>query len=697
MEKNNKTFIPGELISAAENKIVASSKSIYDYRYNKSQEDLNKEFKDLIEEGGSINPNILEGFENRLSNFQSSINNINQRIGELDYNNIRESISNFNDRLNTLEENPIDPQILNNINQRITTLEENQFDEEVIQEIREIIENIEDKSSFITNIEYANLKNLKDNNLLIPGQYYRIIDFVTTVNPALEEVRSANHQFDVIVKADSTSILDENAAAMWHSTSEEDYFHTNDLPGWKLKYTLDNSIVEWGDLENGKGVIYKMEDEFNNQFLYDFKNIQYKLYKVRDSHPNRVITSGQTTNYVLNGKYCGLKQVIQNEGEGMQLSILDEDDYIWCYTFSSDPTGQAIEGKNYKESQIDISLSSRRIIDNNFLLTELYLPYTVFFANNTDVAFNNMYVINSVFLGDTRFNHSACFNSVFGGRFVENFMVTSSSSFGDEIRNNYGYYANSSVGSSFYTNTMLLSSNNVFGNGCKCNVIQNIAYGIIGNNFQNNNCGTLVRSTTKINGETVTKRNIIIGNDCRYNIISYMYGTVVGNSFSSNNCLYLVEDIFENSIVRNHINDLRYSKIGSNASGNIFGFRVSNIELPEHVRYCEFESDISFIRIRKTYFYDSIIEKGNWYLTIDAPNNTTSETSPLRFIKVCSSVNPSNISYSRLSGDQEIGSEGPDEQYRKTINYDSTVSDHLVEYRSINSQTIFINNAYNQE
>lgn len=46
---------------------------------------------------------------------------------------------------------------------------------------------------------------------------------------------------------------------------------------WDIKYCLDNDITRfaWADEENGKGVIYYMKDEQNNECPYDFKNIQF--------------------------------------------------------------------------------------------------------------------------------------------------------------------------------------------------------------------------------------------------------------------------------------------------------------------------------------------------------------------------------------------------------------------------------------
>ena len=61
-------------------------------------------------------------------------------------------------------------------------------------------------------ITYSELKTLKDNNELIPGQQYRINDFVTTTNGD-GGTNSAGNKFDIIVEAKSSNELSENAKA----------------------------------------------------------------------------------------------------------------------------------------------------------------------------------------------------------------------------------------------------------------------------------------------------------------------------------------------------------------------------------------------------------------------------------------------------------------------------------------------------
>ena len=138
------------------------------------------------------------------------------------------------------------------------------------------------KKSFgnMTNITYAELKTLRDNSQLVEGQYYRITDFVTTVDQ--EDAKSAGHRFDIIVLATSSNTLNENALAVKHA--EDTYFDNSNLDAWELKYDLDNdkSKYAWADETNGKGVIYYMKDEFNNECSYDFKNVLFKRYKLKN-------------------------------------------------------------------------------------------------------------------------------------------------------------------------------------------------------------------------------------------------------------------------------------------------------------------------------------------------------------------------------------------------------------------------------
>ena len=103
---------------------------------------------------------------------------------------------------------------------------------------------------------YEEMTEMRDQGKLIPGQYYQITDYVTTVNGAtITNARSAGHPFDILVRADSVSTLNEQAWAVRHDG--DTYFKDARLEAWELKYLLDN--VQWSkqagtyvtDEENG--------------------------------------------------------------------------------------------------------------------------------------------------------------------------------------------------------------------------------------------------------------------------------------------------------------------------------------------------------------------------------------------------------------------------------------------------------------
>lgn len=152
--------------------------------------------------------------------------------------------------------------------------------------IQELLNEIPVKVGQMLNVTYTELVALRDVGTLQAGRYYRITDYVTTTNSDADYmtgeamVRSAAHPFDIIVMATSGSTISEVARAIVHDGDE--YFASQNLRAWQLWYVLDNDKTRfaWADTENGKGVIYRMVDEYRNDLPYDFKNIQFRRYTV---------------------------------------------------------------------------------------------------------------------------------------------------------------------------------------------------------------------------------------------------------------------------------------------------------------------------------------------------------------------------------------------------------------------------------
>jgi hypothetical protein len=156
-----------------------------------------------------------------------------------------------------------------------------------------IVEISEEQEPDYYEITYEELVNLRNTNKLIPGAKYRMIDFDTYDGGKVEvascsgisdlsEFKSAYHHFDLLLTALSTNELDSNVKALHSVRDTEGYFSNQDLSKWELKYDLDNdkSKYSWAVNEEngkkGKGVIYYMKDEYNNEVPYDFKNIMFR-------------------------------------------------------------------------------------------------------------------------------------------------------------------------------------------------------------------------------------------------------------------------------------------------------------------------------------------------------------------------------------------------------------------------------------
>lgn len=130
---------------------------------------------------------------------------------------------------------------------------------------------------------------------LIPGKQYKIIDYLTVVpeNTAIYigTVTYNRIPFDIIVTADTKTELNKYARACHSIRDKEGYYSNSDLSSWILKYDINNDISKysWADPVEGKGVIYYMQDEFDNICSYDFKSLVFVLtYPVQNIIVNNV-------------------------------------------------------------------------------------------------------------------------------------------------------------------------------------------------------------------------------------------------------------------------------------------------------------------------------------------------------------------------------------------------------------------------
>ena len=154
-------------------------------------------------------------------------------------------------------------------------------------------------SDLLVEKTWSELKAMRNGGTLVPGQQYRITDYEATTRQS--DTRSANHPFDIIVTADAANKLNEEARAIQHDG--DTYFSNSKLEAWKVWYCIDNdtsrfswacSMAETG-FPDGKGVVYRLTDEFDNDVPYDFKGIQFKAYGDTDDVWRYTFDSGSAS------------------------------------------------------------------------------------------------------------------------------------------------------------------------------------------------------------------------------------------------------------------------------------------------------------------------------------------------------------------------------------------------------------------
>lgn len=125
-------------------------------------------------------------------------------------------------------------------------------------------------------VTQAELKALIDSSSLVYLQRYRVIDFATKINEHQNDdgttFKSAEHQYDLVVTADSENTIKEEATAMLHEGDV--YFNENDILVWKLNIKLiDAKAPEPYKVEGSYIYVTHLIDQNKNEAPYDFKNI----------------------------------------------------------------------------------------------------------------------------------------------------------------------------------------------------------------------------------------------------------------------------------------------------------------------------------------------------------------------------------------------------------------------------------------
>ena len=421
----------------------------------------------------------------------------------------------------------------------------------------------------LVSITWSELKALRDNSQLVAGTWYRITDYTCTT--IQENTRSAGHIFDVIVRADSENKLNEEAFAIQHEGDY--YFASSNLSAWKLWYSLDNDTTRfaWADAENGKGVIYRMIDEWNNDVPYDFKNINFKRYiiEANNAFATNVAKGGeidvvkemlkytshkiQTDLWYYGGyvsdvypdanpdaRYVPFGDV-RYENYGPQvICLIDENNYGWFYTFHNENGDASLLKPNVNEA---IGVCDNTIKDNCYVsLVEVgngsYYPTEI----------NAQSLNNIVFLGNS------CNSNSFGNDCHSN-------SFGNGCNSN-------SFGNDCHYNS--------FGNGCNYNSFGNDCnYNSFGNDCNYNSFGNRCNYIMFASDSSAsTKYNYYYNNHfvdgCNYIVLKGAGDANDLKKLQNYSVDHGVQGTPENYLIIEGVRNLSYeTKVAKNSSGEL--------------------------------------------------------------------------------------------------------------------------------
>ena len=436
---------------------------------------------------------------------------------------------------------------------------------EVRGEMQNLADEVTTKVNKIEEIDWVSLKSLKDEGLLITGSEYRITNYWATSNGDMNS-RAVTNQFDIIVVADATNVLNETARAIRHEG--DTYFPSaTKFEAWRLQYSLNNDAnrFAWAvsDADGGKGVIYRMIDEFENDVPYDFKGIQFQRWAINGVSstkltPEILISYTNQFVYAKNGSKCFASESSDIDINGTVFAV-DSSTSAYYYTFD---TGNS--GDNSLMGEIDYNKIGEYRDGKNKLNSIVFFGspcYSNTFGNNCH---------------HNTFGHS-CYSNTFGHSCYSN-------TFGN-------YYQSNTFGNYCYDNTFGHGcGSNTFGNNCHHNTFGNSYYSISGNNCNNNTFGS---------GNSNT-----FGNDCNNNT----FGNNCNNNTFGNYC--------NNNTFGNYCNN---NTFGNSCRFNTFG---NNSGAMSYYRYITIESGNQHI-----YLYAPNASSSAYYQNVEIKsgvNNTSS-------------------------------------------------------------------------
>lgn len=584
-------------------------------------------------------------------------------------------------------------------------------------EARGYAEQAEEAISIIP-ITYSEIVSLRIGNQLVAGATYRITDYVTKINGTydlspftgmtayLPVAKSAEHPFDLVVKALTTYEIDAHARAVLHDG--DTYFEYNKLEAWDILYTLDNDTQKymWADEENGKGVIYYMKDEFNNSAGYDFKNIQavaFAIQRKEGEKPQRLTSAldyDEAHNVNRFGSLYGVFQALltymQSGGYDSPWGFYDfvvgsnivgviqfpEINDTFLQTFNADLyyTFDYYEAGNDIHYDASLNTSTGYINTfNNTIMPTVDALYQQLAPNMSPMGlsfsiFENNDLSTDFWLCSGNYIGEFSYLNIFGHACYENKL--SDGCYSNIMSNKC--YANT-FGFACQKNILIQSSMNIFQNGLLNNVLSNSDYNNLGDYCESNcliyNSNIAFGNNSNGNDLYENSYNISFGDNCFSNKIETGCHNIIFGGFCDNNTLrercnccefgigcsgnilgsYCTNNVFVNTNQSNRLssycdNNTFYPSCSRNVLNerccdNVFGTNCSENELRSNCSYNSFNGNNLSNLLVENSWYNTLGKRVSFVkITRDSEGSSDFSSFYCLFLHVCDSVKGTSVS-----------------------------------------------------
>ena len=418
----------------------------------------------------------------------------------------------------------------------------------------------------------------------------------------------------------------------------------------------------------GKGVIWEMEDEYNNLCPYDFKNIQFKRCLISSTQD-----SPSEEECAFFGKYVGLE--LEETPKLPEGYYINTEDTKYLYTFSVISADGSVEDNSLGVDLTSAGMGILHLCAENRMRPNINASsFALDLNNNVFVANCNSIedMMNIIQMGNTF--GVMCQGNTFVNMTMENVFGNECwyNTFGNDCRYNsfgndcrYNSFGNGCDDNSFGNGCDNNSFGNdcwenSFGNGCDDNSFGNSCGGnSFGNYFQNNSFGNNCHSNSF--GNNCDSNSF--GNECYDNSFgNYCYSNSFGNGCDNNS--------FGNYCYRNSFGNSCYNNsFGNSCGGNSFGNNCYYNSFGNYFQYNSFGNDCYYNSFGNGCHNNSILDnvkyitvfEGVYYVSIGSASGTVQYAQVLNGTCGSSSSNKLQInfatgkSYTQIAGKNSSG------------------------------------------